>query len=537
MPQTKYIFILGSVLSGLGKGIVTSAIGKAFQVRNKDISVLKIDPYLNIDAGTMSPIEHGEVFVTDDGGELDEDFGHYERFLGRPMSRNQNITSGQIYYSVISKERKGEYLGKTVQVVPHIIDEILHRIDSLVQQKESEIMIVEVGGTIGDIESRHFLEAIRQLNRNIPEEDSLFVLLTYVPFPNHLQEHKTKPTQMAVRELRALGITPDVIITRSSKSLDKKTLNKIAFFADVPESAVLDIPDVSSVFEVPQILDNQGLMNLMIKYLQLDLGMPNWSKINTLLNNLSSLKDKIIIGIPGKYTDLVDSYISVNEALKHAAWVHQYDIELKHIPTELLEESIDNLKLLEDLDGILVPGGFGDRGTEGKILAIKYARENGIPFLGICLGFQLAVVEYARNVKNLPNAHSTEMNSSTADPVISLQESQQDLENLGGTMRLGSSEVVISKKSMIYQLYGKEKINERHRHRYEVNKNYFDIIQDDNFTFTGFYGELAETFELSNHIFFMGVQFHPEFKSTPWASSPPYQGLIDAAIKRKQNGN
>ena len=321
----------------------------------------------------MSPIEHGEVFVTDDGGELDEDFGHYERFLGRPMSRNQNITSGQLYYSEISKERKGEYLGKTVQVVPHIIDEILHRIDSLVQQKESEIMIVEVGGTIGDIESRHFLEAIRQLNRNIPEEDSLFVLLTYVPFPNHLQEHKTKPTQMAVRELRALGITPDVIITRSSKSLDKKTLNKIAFFADVPESAVLDIPDVSSVFEVPQILDNQGLMNLMIKYLQLDLGMPDWSKINTLLNNLSSLKDKIIIGIPGKYTDLVDSYISVNEALKHAAWVHQYDIELKHIPTELLEESIDNLKLLEDLDGILVPGGFGDRGTEGKILAIKYA--------------------------------------------------------------------------------------------------------------------------------------------------------------------
>ena len=378
---------------------MTSAIGKAFQVRNKDISVLKIDPYLNIDAGTMSPIEHGEVFVTDDGGELDEDFGHYERFLGRSMSRNQNITSGQIYYSVISKERKGEYLGKTVQVVPHIIDEILHRINSLVQQKESEIMIVEVGGTIGDIESRHFLEAIRQLNRNIPEEDSLFVLLTYVPFPNHLQEHKTKPTQMAVRELRALGITPDIIITRSSKSLDKKTLNKIAFFADVPESAVLDIPDVSSVFEVPQILDNQGLMNLMIKYLQLDLGMPNWSKINTLLNNLSSLKDKIIIGIPGKYTDLVDSYISVNEALKHAAWVHQYDIELKHIPTELLEESIDNLKLLEDLDGILVPGGFGDRGTEGKILAIKYARENDIPFLGICLGFQLAVVEYARNVK------------------------------------------------------------------------------------------------------------------------------------------
>ena len=301
------------------------------------------------------------------------------------------------------------------------------------------------------------MEAIRQLNRNIPEEDSLFVLLTYVPFPNHLQEHKTKPTQMAVRELRALGITPDIIITRSSKSLDKKTLNKIAFFADVPESAVLDIPDVSSVFEVPQILDNQGLMNLMIKYLQLDLGMPNWSKINTLLNNLSSLKDKIIIGIPGKYTDLVDSYISVNEALKHAAWVHQYDIELKHIPTELLEESIDNLKLLEDLDGILVPGGFGDRGTEGKILAIKYARENDIPFLGICLGFQLAVVEYARNVKNLSNAHSTEMKPSTTDPVISLQESQHDLENLGGTMRLGSSEVVITKKSMIYELYGKEK--------------------------------------------------------------------------------
>ncbi|MHA2502023.1 MAG: CTP synthase [Candidatus Kariarchaeaceae archaeon] len=535
MPKdTKYIFVLGSVLSGLGKGIVTSAIGKAFQVRNKEIAILKIDPYLNIDAGTMSPFEHGEVFVTDDGGELDEDFGHYERFLGKPMSRTQNITSGQIYYSVIEKERRGEYLGKTVQVVPHIIDEILLRIEGIVNEAQPEIMIIEVGGTIGDIESQHFLEAIRQLHRDKPEEDSLIVLVTYVPFPEHLEEHKTKPTQHAVRELRALGIAPNVIITRSSVALDPKTLKKIAFFCDVHENSVLDLPDVPSVFEVPQLLDQQGLMNIMIKYLQLDLGMPNWTEIENLTERLGNLKGKLVIGVPGKYTDLTDSYISVNEALKHAAWKHSWDIELKHYPTEEFEEDVESLKQLDEVDGILVPGGFGDRGTQGKILAIQYARENKIPFLGICLGFQLAVVEYARNVKDLEGAHSTEMDPEPPHPVVDLQESQKGIDDKGGTMRLGSYPIDIKEGTMIHGLYGESKIHERHRHRYEINANYFNRLEDDNLQFTGFYSQLAETLELRDHPFFVGVQFHPEFKSSPWKPSPAYQGLINAAIKIRE---
>jgi len=535
MPKTtKYIFVLGSVLSGLGKGIVTSAMGKTFQVRGKDVAVVKIDPYLNIDAGTMSPFEHGEVFVTDDGGELDEDFGHYERFLGRAMSRRQNITSGQIYHSVIEKERRGEYLGKTVQVVPHIIDEILFRIDELVTESQPDIMLIEIGGTIGDIESQHFLEAIRQLHRDLPEEDTLFVLVTYVPFPDHLQEHKTKPTQHAVRELRALGLVPNIIITRSATPLDNKTLSKIAFFCDVPENAVLDLPDVNSVFEVPQLLDRQGLTNLMIKYLQLDLDMPDWSEVENLLARLDNLKGKLVVAVPGKYTELTDSYISVNEALQHAAWKHSHDIELRHVSTEDFENDPQALEILDEVDAILVPGGFGDRGTEGKILAIQYAREHDIPFLGICLGFQLAVVEYARNVIGLEGANSTEMIEDAIHPVVSLQESQKEINQKGGTMRLGAYEVELREGTIIHKLYGKKIISERHRHRYEVNPKYFEQLEDGNLVFSGFYNQLAETLELKDHTFFVGVQFHPEFKSTPWNPSPSYQGLIDAAISQQK---
>ncbi len=535
MPKScKYIFVLGSVLSGLGKGIVTSAIGKNLQVRNKSISIVKIDPYLNIDAGTMSPIEHGEAYVVEDGGELDEDFGHYERFLGISMTSKQNITTGQVYLSVIQKERRGDYLGKTVQVVPHVINEILLRLNELESEYEPDFMLVEVGGTIGDIESQPFLEAIRQLIRSRPESDTLIVLVTYVPYPQHISEHKTKPTQHSVRELRATGLVPKIIICRSEIPVDIKTMSKIAFFSDVPENAVLSLPDLDSVFKAPQVLDKQFLCNLIEQNQQLRFENPNWNEIEDLIKRISNQKGKLVIGVPGKYTDLVDSYISVNEALKHAGFKYEVGVELKHISTEALEKDSEALKEFDNVDGILVPGGFGDRGTEGKILSIKYARENNIPFLGICLGFQLAIVEYARNVIGLENANSTEMNESTPHPVVTMQFDQLQVKDKGGTMRLGSYPIKIIPKTKIFRLYGRELINERHRHRYEINTKYFDRLLDGNLKFTGFYNELVETMELEGHSYFMGVQFHPEFKSSPWMPSPVYDGLIQNAIKRAE---
>ncbi|MHA2253006.1 MAG: CTP synthase [Candidatus Kariarchaeaceae archaeon] len=535
MPKSsKYIFILGSVLSGLGKGIVTSAFGKNLQVRNKKIAVVKIDPYLNIDAGTMSPFEHGETYVCDDGAEVDEDFGHYERFLGIPMNQKQNITTGQIYLSVIQKERRGEFLGKTVQVVPHIIDEIISRLEELEEEYNPDILLVEVGGTIGDIESQPFLEAIRQLIHNRPSADTMVVLVTYVPFPKHISEHKTKPTQHSVRELRASGLVPNVIICRSEKEVDVKTLSKIAFFSDVPENAVLDLPDLDSVFEAPLVLDKQKLSYLMESNLQIRFEEPNWKELEILIDRINEKKSKITIGVPGKYTDLADSYISVNEALTHAALKHGYDVEVRHISTEEIEEDARSLNQLDQVDAVLVPGGFGDRGTEGKILSIQYARENKIPFLGICLGFQLAVVEYARNVVNLADANSTEMNQHTPHPVVSLQEEQKDIKDMGGTMRLGSHEIKIKSGSSLHKLYNKNIIHERHRHRYEINYKYFDKLEDGNLQFTGFYNDLAESLELGDHPYFLGVQFHPEFKSTPWEPTPTYEGLIQAAIERAE---
>ncbi|MCE7737027.1 MAG: CTP synthase [Candidatus Heimdallarchaeota archaeon] len=535
MPKSsKYIFILGSVLSGLGKGIVTSAIGKNLQVRGKSIAIVKIDPYLNIDAGTMSPFEHGETYVTDDGGELDEDFGHYERFLGTPMSRRQNITTGQIYLSVIEKERRGEFLGKTVQVVPHVTDEILLRLKTLEEEFDPDFMIIEVGGTIGDIEGQPFLEAIRQLHYHLPETDTMIVLVTYVPFPKHLSEHKTKPSQHSVRDLRASGLTPNLIVCRSEKAVGIKTLSKIAFFGDVPENAVLDLPDLDTVFKAPEALDNQGITTLIEKNLQVRFEDPNWNSVKSIISKIEGADKSLIIGIPGKYTDLSDSYISVNEALTHAAWNEGYNIELKHISTEELEEDPANLGILEDVDAILVPGGFGDRGTEGKISSIKFARDNNVPFLGVCLGFQLAVVEYARNVIGLDLAHSTEMREDTPHPVVCMLEDQIQITDMGGTMRLGAYEINVVEDTKIHNLYGTKIISERHRHRYEVNPQYFDRLQDGNLRFTSFYNDLAETLELVDHPFFLGVQYHPEFKSSPWKPVPTYLGLIKAAIKRAE---
>jgi len=419
--KSKYVFILGSVLSGLGKGIVTVSIGKNLEARGYGVQVIKIDPYLNLDAGTMNPTEHGECFVTEDGGELDVDFGHYERFLGIQVSKHQNITTGQIYNSVIQKERRGDYLGHTVQVVPHVIDEILWRIEDRAEHNPADVYLIEVGGTIGDIESFPFLEALRQMQRNHSDVDVCTVLLTYVPFPDHLQEHKTKPAQHSVRELRASGIFPNMIVCRSDTPVPDRALQKIANFCDVPEKAVYDLPDLPNVLYAPQKLDSQGMGDYICEVLNFEEKSANWSSLDKLLhNNLENLSGKITIGVPGKYTALLDSYISVNEALKHAGWSQGINVELIHINTERFEQNPELVRELDQVDGILVPGGFGDRGTEGKILSIKYAREKGIPFLGICLGFQLAVVEYARSVLGKSDANSTEMNESTSYPIVDI---------------------------------------------------------------------------------------------------------------------
>ncbi len=532
-PPSRYVFILGSVLSGLGKGIVTCSIGSSLQARCRSVHIVKIDPYLNLDAGTMNPMEHGETFVTADGGELDVDFGHYERFLGMEVSKEQNITTGQIYYNVIQKERKGEYLGQTVQIVPHIINEIIRRLEEQRVKYKPDIMIVEVGGTIGDIESEPFLEAVRQMRRNQKKFVVSTVLLTFVPFPKHLREHKTKPAQHSVRELRAAGISPDIIICRSDVPIGKKPLEKISNFGNVPEEAVMQLPDLKNVYEAPLYLEKQGLGTQLRQNLQLEAReqTPDFSKFEELQIRLQNLKGKITIGVPGKYTELQDSYISVTEALKHAAWTEGYDVELRLISTEEFENNEGSLKILEKMDGILIPGGFGDRGTEGKIKAIKFARETGKPFLGICLGFQLAVVEYCRNVLGFPKAHSTEMDKQTPFPIVDLLPEQKNIAQLGGTMRLGNFEITLNKDSMLAKLYGTTKITERHRHRYEINPELISKIKGD-LVFTGFWNKLAETLELRGHPFFVGTQFHPEFKSTPWKPSPPYLGFIRAAINR-----
>ncbi len=533
--QSKTVFILGSVLSGLGKGIVTCSIGAALQARGLKVHIIKIDPYLNLDAGTMNPTEHGETFVTNDGGELDVDFGHYERFLEIEVSKEQNITTGQIYFEVISRERRGDFLGQTVQIVPHIIDEILRRIEEQRKKFTPDVMLVEVGGTIGDIESQPYLEAIRQLKRKENGHLTSIVLLTYVPFPEHLKEHKTKPAQHSVRELQAAGMSPNIIICRSSIPLSSKALEKISNFGNVAENAVLDLPDLPNVFQVPRALERQGLGNLLEDQLRIHSRVtpPNWTKFVNLTQEIKSLKEKVKIGIPGKYTSLSDSYISVTEALKHAGWNQGVDVELHLLPTERFEEDEASLSLLDKVDGILIPGGFGTRGIEGKIKAIEYARKNKIPFLGICLGFQLSVVEYARNVLGIQDAYSTEINPNAKFPIIDLLPEQRSVSEKGGTMRLGSYEVTLRPNTKIYEIYKKLKIQERHRHRYEVNPELLYVFDEKSLQFTGTWNELMETLEIVDHPYFIATQFHPEFKSNPWRPSPPYFSFVEAALKRK----
>ncbi len=536
--KTKYIFVVGGVMSGIGKGIVASSIGKNIQVRKGTVDLIKMDPYLNIDAGTMNPIQHGEVYVTDDGGEIDVDFGHYARILGLSMKKSQNITTGKVYREVIRKERAGDFLGQTVQVIPHIVDEIKKRIRSIIDYKNPDALLVEVGGTVGDIESLPYLEAIRQILMEEKEEDTLLVHTTYVPVPPHLGEPKTKPTQHSVKELRSIGLNPDIIVCRSHDVLDEATERKVALFCNVPQEAVFTLPDLRSVYSAPYLLDKEGFGDLILRRLDLKLAKPDWKTWNELTNRYENPIATIKIAMGGKYTQIIDSYISVNEALKHAAAIHKYTVQIDWIETEDIENDSLKIKVLENYDGLIIPGGFGYRGTEGKIKMIQYARENNIPFLGLCFGFQLATVEFARHILKLEDATSYEftMNSKVKSKnlVIDLLPEQKNVSDLGGTMNLGGQTVLVKEGTKTFELYGATTIRERHRHRFEVNPSYIDKFEENGLVFSGTSEDKRrmEILELPGHVFFHASQFHPEFTSIPWSPNPLFKGFIDAAIER-----
>lgn len=533
--MSKYIFITGGVLSGVGKGTITASIGKILQVRGYSVTAIKIDPYLNYDSGTMNPYMHGEVFVTEDGSETDLDLGHYERFLNINLSADHYITTGQVYWTVISRERRGDYLGQCVQIIPHITDEIKRRIRVVARKTKAELVLVEIGGTVGDIESLPFLEAIRQMRLDEGYLNTLFVHVSLVPILDATGEFKTKPTQHSVQELRRIGIQPDIIVARSREYLPESAKKKIALYGSVEERAVFCSPNVRSTYEVPVILDKQGMGDYICERLRLSPRTPNWQIWQQVVDRLLRPKHSVKIAICGKYAKLADSYVSINEALKHAGIALNAKISISWIETEDFEEKRESLSILDEYDGVLIPGGFGSRGAEGKILAINYARTHKIPFLGICFGFQLALVEYARNVCKLEEANSTEIDANTPHPVIDLLPEQKEITEKGATMRLGAKRIVIKKGTLAHKLYNKEEVYERHRHRYEVNPDYWDVFTGNGLIFSGVTedGQRVEILELPGHPFFMGTQYHPEFKSRPTSPSPIFLGFVKAALDRK----
>jgi CTP synthase len=532
--KNKFIFVTGGVVSSLGKGLAAASIGALLESRGLKVTMLKMDPYINVDPGTMSPFQHGEVFVTDDGAETDLDLGHYERYVATPMGRKNNCTTGQIYETVIAKERRGDYLGGTVQVIPHITDEIKRRI--LAAAEGYDIAIGEVGGTVGDIEGLPFLEAVRQIAWDWGRENVLYIHLTLVPYIAGGGELKTKPTQHSVKELTGLGIQPDILLCRTDRFLDKKIKTKIAHFCNVAENAVITAKDVEWIYEVPLVFHEEGLDERVVEKLNIWTGSPhleNWQRVVQVLKNP---KDSVRIAVVGKYMSLKESYKSLLEALVHGGIANEARVELDCIEAEKIEqEGADTL--LKQADGILIPGGFGDRGSEGKIAAIRYARENRTPFFGICLGMQMAVVEFARNVCGLQGANSSEFDLQTQHPVIHLMAEQKAIDSKGGTMRLGSYPCILQNETLAAKLYGREKIAERHRHRYEFNNSYRAEFVAKGMVLSGMSpdGNLVEIVELKGHPWFLGCQFHPEFTSRPMASHPLFRGFIEAAIENRKS--
>jgi len=533
--MTKYIFITGGVVSSLGKGISASSIGRLLKSRGLNISIQKIDPYINVDAGTMNPYQHGEVFVTEDGAETDLDLGHYERFIDTNLSSYNNVTTGKIYNSVISKERRGDFLGATVQVIPHITDEIKFTIKNITQKTKNQvdIVIVEIGGTVGDIESLPFLEAIRQFRNDIGKENVLYVHVTFIPYLEAAKELKSKPTQHSVKELREIGIQPDIVICRSQLKLSEEVKNKISLFCDIKREGIIEAIDVKSIYEIPLVFEEQGLGDLIIKLLNLKCPGSDLQEWKNMVDKIYHPKREVSIGVVGKYIILKDAYMSINEALLHGGIDNDCRVKIKRIDSDEVKK--DSLKdLFKDLNGILIPGGFGKRGIEGKIETVKYARENKIPFLGICLGMHCAVIEFARNVTKLEKANSTEFDPDTPFPVIDLLPEQKKVIVKGGTMRLGAYPCKLEKNSLALKSYQREMVYERHRHRYEFNNLYKEKFLEFGMKFSGVNQDLnlVEIIELPNHPWFIGVQFHPEFKSRPNRAHPLFKEFIKAAIAK-----
>ncbi|NIN68335.1 MAG: CTP synthase [Anaerolineae bacterium] len=534
--MTKYVFVTGGVLSGLGKGLVTCSVGKMLEVRGFNVTAVKCDPYLNVDAGTMNPYIHGEVFVLDDGYEADMDLGTYERFLNGEFTELNNITSGQVYQEVIRRERKGGYLGRCVQIIPHVTDEIKRRIRLVAGKSEADIVLIECGGTVGDIEGLPFLEAFRQMRNEERKGDTLLVHVTLVPVLDAVGEPKTKPTQHSVKELRAIGLNPDIIAARvETGRLGPEHRRKIALYCSVEERAVFSSIDVPTLYELPLELEDQGMGEVVREYLGLDGYKPDWSGWKAMVDTYRTPTDVVKIAMCGKYAELADCYVSVNEALRHAASKSGCMVQIDWIETEVFEDDLRHVESLDEYDGVLVPGGFGQRGAEGKIIAINHCRTQDKPFLGICYGFQLATVEYARHVVGLEGAASTECVPETPHPVIDLLPEQKEISELGGTMRLGANPVILEEGSLPHRLYGSTEIMERHRHRWEVNPEYWEVLEKGGAVYPGWSKEkkLKEVLWLPGNYFFLGTQFHPEFKSRPWEPSPPYYGLVKAAYDKK----
>ena len=531
---TRYIFVTGGVVSSLGKGIAAASLGRLLVERGLSVSIMKFDPYLNVDPGTMSPFQHGEVFVTDDGAETDLDLGHYERFIDRSLSQLNNVTTGRIYLNVITKERRGEYLGSTVQVIPHITDEIKSAIRRM--SPDNDVVIVEIGGTVGDIESLPFLEAIRQFRHEIGRQNALFIHLTLVPYIAAAGEVKTKPTQHSVRELMEIGIQPDILICRTERPLSEDVKRKIALFCNVEFGAVIESRDVPTIYQIPITFHEQGLDERVMQRLELEGNAPDLSQWRAMVNRVIAPRDRVRIAVVGKYTELVDSYKSVQEALIHGGIANDVGVDISWLSSDLFTSSDRAREILSSYHGLLVPGGFGVRGVEGMVEAIRAARETRLPFLGICLGMQVAIIEFARNVLNLEDSHSSEFAPDCGNAVVSLMESQQHVTDMGGTMRLGAYPCRLGRGSKAAEVYGVPEVSERHRHRYEVSNEYRDAFTEHGLKLSGLSpnGSLVEIVELVDHPWFIGCQFHPELQSRPTRPHPLFSGLVAAAMGQKR---
>ncbi len=534
--DTKYIFVTGGVVSGLGKGITAASLGRLLKARGLKVAAQKLDPYINVDPGTMSPYQHGEVYVTEDGAETDLDLGHYERFIDENLNKYSNLTTGKVYWNVLNKERRGEYLGSTVQVIPHITNEIKEFVYRVGRKTNADVVITEIGGTIGDIESQPFLEAVRQISLEVGRQNSLFIHVTLVPFLRGSDEHKSKPTQHSVKELQGLGVTPNIIVLRCDEPLEPSIFNKIAMFCNVKPDCVIENITLPHLYEAPLMLEEHNFSGVVCRELGINAPEPDLKEWTEMVERIKSLKKPVVIGLVGKYIQLHDAYLSVAEALRHAGFAVGAEVEIEWIDSETLTEESYKARL-EKLDGIIVPGGFGNRGIEGMILAAKYARENGTPYFGICLGMQIAVIEYARNVLGIPDANSGEFDELCKNKVIDFMPGQSDSIDKGGTLRLGSYPCIIKEGTAMARCYGTLEIAERHRHRYEFNNDYRERMERAGLTLSGRSpdGRLIETVELTDRDFHIGVQYHPEFKSRPNKAHPLFKGFIEAALKHSEN--